>query len=68
MPKVPKIYSRYLKFLHQQTFLGYTANFYRDLWGFYREMGVQGSHIYRVSPGMKLPVIVSVVLHKIHRE
>ena len=46
----------------------YTANLYRDLWGFYREMVVQGFHIYRVSLGMKIPVIVTVVLHEIHRE
>ena len=46
----------------------YTANLYRDLRGFYREMGVQGFHIYRVSLGMKLPVIVTVVLHKVRRE
>ena len=45
-----------------------TANLYRDLWGFYREMGVQGFHIYRVSLGIKLPVIVTVILQKIHRE
>ena len=45
-----------------------TANLYRDLWGFYREMGVRGFHIYRVSLGIKLPVIVTVVLQKIHRE
>ena len=38
----------------------YTANLYRDLRGFYRDMGVQGFHIYRVSLGMKLPVIVSL--------
>ena len=48
--------------------LFYTANLYRDLWGFYREMGVQGFHIYRVSLGIKLPVIVTVILQKIHRE
>ena len=47
---------------------GHTANLYRDLWGFYREMGVQGFHIYRVSLGIKLPVIVTVILQKIHRE
>ena len=46
----------------------YTANIYRDLWGFYRELGVQGFHIYRVSLGIKLPVIVTVILQKIHRE
>ena len=45
-----------------------TANLYRDLWGFYREMGVQGFHVYRVSLGIKLPVIVTVILQKIHRE
>ena len=39
-----------------------TANLYRDLWGFYREMGVQGFHICRVSLGIKLPVNVTVNL------
>ena len=42
----------------------YTANLYRDLWGFCREMGVQGSQIYRVSLGMKSPVNVTVVSQK----
>ena len=37
-----------------------TANLYRDLWGFYREIGVQGSHTYRVSLGIEFLVIVFV--------
>ena len=46
----------------------HTANLYRDLWGFYREIGVRGFHIYRVSLGMILPAIITVVLHKILRK
>ena len=45
----------------------HTANLYRDLQGFYREIGVQGFHIYRDLLGIKLAVIFTVILHEIYR-
>ena len=46
----------------------YTVNVYRELQVFYREIRLQGSHIYRDLSCVILLVIVRVILYKIHRD
>ena len=43
----------------------YTVNVYRELQVFYREIGLQGSHIYRDLSCVILLVIIRLILYKI---
>ena len=40
----------------------HTANVYRELQGYYREITLQGFHIYRDIHGMRLLIIITIIL------
>ena len=53
--KVHEAFSNACHFVYDNT-----ANVYREIQGGYREIGVQGFHIYRDILGMRLAVTVTV--------